>query len=196
VATGGAGAALEAATIKTAVAIDAVVAAEGGSTDCRALRIGRARPTKGDIATTQAASNGLTDATSAIEPAAALRSRGAATALVTAAVQRTIAGNPIVVAENRAARLAALARLGTLPTEPDGPAIATRSSADSVGAAQTTAADGVPITPAATVVTAVQDAVGVNPVRGADCGPRRLTALTGLRAFRTERQPTGAIIRA
>ena len=45
-------------------------------------------------------------------------------------------------------------------------------------------------------MAAVQDAVGVHPVRGADRGPRRLTALTGLRAFRTECQPTGPVIRA
>src|SRR5687768_2860730 len=61
VATGGTGAALEAATIKTAVAIDAVVAAEGGPADRRALRVGRACLAEGDIAATPAATNRLTD---------------------------------------------------------------------------------------------------------------------------------------
>src|SRR5829696_9864231 len=196
VATGGAGAALETAAIETAVAIDTVVAAERGPSDGRAFRVGRACPAEGDIAATQAAANWLTDTISAIEPAAALRSRGAATALVTAAVQRTIRGDPVVVTENCPARLAALARLGALPAKSDSPAITTRGSADAIGATQTTAADGVSIARAAVVVAAVQDAVGVDPIRGADRGPRRLAALAGLPAFRTERQATGAKIGA
>ncbi|MDF2757395.1 MAG: hypothetical protein K0S99_26 [Thermomicrobiales bacterium] len=196
VATGGAGAALETAAIETAVAIDTVVAAEGCSADGRALRVSRAGPAKGDIAPTQAAADWLANTISAIDPAAALRSRGAATALVTAAVQRTISGDPVVVTENGAARLTALGRLGALPAEPYGPTITTRGSTDAVGATQTTAADGISIARAAVVVAAVQDAVGVDPIRGADRGPRRLAALTGLPAFRTERQATGAIIGA
>lgn len=196
VATGGAGAALETAAIETAVAIDTVVAAEGGSADGRALRVGRAGPAEGDIAATQAAADWLTDTSSAIEPAATLGSRGAAAALVTAAVQRTITGDPIVVTENGATRLAALARPGALPAKSDSPAITTRGSADAVGATQTTAANRVSIARAAVVVAAVQDAVGVDPVRGTDRGPRCLAALTGLRAFRTERQATSAIIGA
>jgi hypothetical protein len=193
---GGAGAALEPAAVKTAVAIDAVVAAEGGSADRRALRVGRARPAEGDIAATQAAANWLTDALGTIETATALGSSRAATTLEAAAVQGTIAGDPIVVAENSASRLAAFAGVGALPTKSDGPAITTRGSADSVRAEQTTAADVVSITPAAAVVTAVQDAVEVDSVRGADRGSRRLTALTGLRAFSAECQPTGSVVRA
>jgi len=196
VATGGAGAALEAAAIETAVAIDAVVAAEGSSARSGAFRVGRAGPAEGNIAATSAAANRLTDSIRAIEPAATLGSRGATTTLIAAAVQSTITGDPIVVAENSASHLAAFASSGALPTEPDGPATSARGSADSVRAEQTAAADGVSITRAAIVVATVQDAIGVDPVRGANRGPRRLTALSGLRAFRAERQSTGPIIRA
>jgi hypothetical protein len=104
-----AGAALEAAAVETAVAVDAVVAAEGGSADRRALRVSRARPAEGDVAATEAATNRLTDAASTIEPTATLGSGGAATAFIAAAVQRTIAGDPIVVAEDRSSDLAAFA---------------------------------------------------------------------------------------
>ncbi len=71
-APGGAGAALESAAVETAVAIDAVVTAEGGSTDGSALRVGRAGPAEGDVAATQAAANRLTNALGAIEPATTL----------------------------------------------------------------------------------------------------------------------------
>ena len=192
----GAGAALEAATVEIAVAIDAVVAAEGGSADSGAFPVGRARSAKGNIAAASAAANRLTDTLSAIEPTTTLGSCGAATALEAATVQRTITGDPIVVAEDRSSHLAAFAGMGALPTEPDGPASTPGGSADSIRAEQTTAADGVSIAPASVVVAAVQDAVGVEPVRGTDRGPRRLTALTGLRAFRAECQPTGSVVRA
>jgi len=72
VAASAAGAALEAATVETAVAIDAVVAAERGSADRRALGIGRARPAEGDIAAASAAAYRLTYAFGAIEPATTL----------------------------------------------------------------------------------------------------------------------------
>ena len=165
---GGAGAALEAAAIETAVAIDAVVAAEGRSADGRAFRVGRACPTEGNIAATQAATDRLTNALGAIQPAATLRSGGAAAALVTAAIQRTVTSDPIVVTEYGASDLAAFACLGALPTEPDGPAATTRGAADSVHAGQTAAANAVLVARAAVVVTAVQDTVVVEPVRGTD----------------------------
>jgi len=144
--TGGAGAALEAAAIETAVAIDAVVAAEGSTADGSAFRVGRACPAEGNVAATQAAADRLTDALSAIQPATTLRSGGAAAALVAATVQRTITGDAIVVAEDGASDLAAFACLSALPTEPDGPAATTRGAADSVRAGQTAAADAILIT--------------------------------------------------
>lgn len=193
---GGAGAALEAAAIETAVAVDPVVAAEGGSADGSAFRVGRARPAESNVAATQAAADRLTDTLGAVEPATTLRSGGAAASLVTAAVQRTIAGDAIVVAENGPSDLAAFTRLSALPTEADGAATTTRGAANSVHAEQATTADGVSITPATVVVAAVQETIGVDPVRGADHGPRRLTALTGLRALGTEGQPAGPVIRA
>jgi len=49
---GGAGTAFEAATIEIAVAIDAVVAAERGSADGGAFRVGRARLAERYIAAT------------------------------------------------------------------------------------------------------------------------------------------------
>jgi hypothetical protein len=171
-ATGAAGAALEAAAIETAVTIDAVIAAERSSADRGALRIGRAGAAEGDIAAAPAAADWLTDATATIEPATTLRSSGAAPAFIAAAVQRTVTGDPIVIAEDRASDLAAFARVGALSAESDGPATTTRGAADSVRAEQTTAADGIPIAPAAVVVAAVEDAVGIDPVRGADRGPR------------------------
>jgi hypothetical protein len=166
-----AGAAHEAAALETAVTIDAVVAAEGGTADRRALRVSRARPAEGDIAATEAATNRLTDTASAIEPTATLGSSGAAATLIAAAVQRTIAGDSIVVAENRSSDLGAFARMGALPTEPDGAAAAS-GSADPIRAGQTTAADLIAIAPATVVVAAVQDAVEVDPIRCADCRPR------------------------
>src|SRR3712207_6319963 len=116
----GAGATLEAAAVETAVTINAVVAAEGGSADRRALRVSGARAAEGDIAATSAAANRLADTSSTIESAATLRSSGAATALIAAAVERTIAGDPIVVTEDGPSRLAAFTRLSALAAEPDG----------------------------------------------------------------------------
>ena len=87
-------------------------------------------------------------------------------------------------------------RITALAAETDGAATTTRGSADSVRAAQTAAADSVTVAPATVIVTAVQNAVGVNPVRCADRRPRSLAALAGLRAFRAESQPAGAVIRA
>jgi len=191
-----ASAALETAAVETTVGIDAVIAAEGGSANCRALRVSCARPTKGDIAAAQAATNRLTDAFSTIEPATTLGPSRAAAALIAAAVQRTIAGEPIVVAENRSSHLAAFAGLGALTTEPNGATAAASGSAGPVRTEQTTAADLVSIARAAIVMAAVQDAVRVDPVRRTDHRPRGLAALSGLRAFRAERQSTGAVVRA
>ena len=167
-----AGAALEAAAIETAVAIDAIIAAERSSADGSALGIGRARPAEGDVSTAETATDRATDALTTVEPATTLGSSGAATTFVAAAVQRTIAGDPVVIAEDGSSHLAAFAGMGALPTEPDGAAATTRGSAGSVGAEQPTAADGVPITPAAVVVAAVEGAIGVDPVRSADRGSR------------------------
>jgi hypothetical protein len=171
-ATGAAGAALEAAAIETAVTIDAVIAAEGSPADRGALRIGGAGAAEGDTAAAETTADWLTDAAGAVEPATTLRSGRTATTLKAAAVQRTVAGDPIVIAEDGATDLAAFARVGALPAEPNGPAATTRGAADSVRAEQTTAADDIPIAPAAVVVAAVEDAIGIDPVRGTDRGPR------------------------
>ena len=63
---GGAGATFESAAIQTAVGVDAVIAAEGGSAFGGALRVGSTRPAESNIAATQAAADRLTDALSAI----------------------------------------------------------------------------------------------------------------------------------
>ena len=102
-----AGAAFEAAAVQTAVAVDAVVAAEGGSADRCAFRVSRARPAESDVAAAKAATNRLTDTSRTIESATTLASRGAAAALIAAAVEGTVAGDPIVVAEDRSSDLAA-----------------------------------------------------------------------------------------
>jgi hypothetical protein len=159
-----AGATLEAAAIETAVAIDAIIAAERSSADRSALGIGRTRPAEGDISTAKTATNRATDTLTTVEPTTTLCSSRAATTFVAAAVQRTVAGDPVVIAEDGSSHLAAFAGLGALPTEPDGAAATTRGSASSVRAEQPTAADGVPITPAAVVVAAVEGAIGVDPV--------------------------------
>ncbi len=167
-----AGATVEAAAIETAIAFDTVTTAEGRPTDRCALRIGSARAAEGDVSTAETATDRATDALTTIEPATTLGSSRAATALEAAAVQRTVAGDPVVIAEDGSTRLAAFARVGALPAKPNGSAIAARGATDAIRAAQTTATDGIPITPAAVVVAAVQDAVGVDAVRGADRGPR------------------------
>jgi hypothetical protein len=154
-ATSAAGATLEAAAVETAVTINAVVAAEGGATDSCALRVGRACAAEGNIATPSAAANRLANAVAAIEPTATLRSSRAAAALIAAAVESAVTCDPIVVTEDGPSRLAALGRLGALAAEPDSAATTIRGSADPVCAAQTAAADGVTITPAAVIVTAV-----------------------------------------
>ena len=159
-----AGAAVEAAAVETAVAINAVVAAEGRSADRCALSVGGTCTTEGNIAAPSATANRLADAAGAIEPAATLRSSGAAATFIAAAVERTIAGDPIVVAEDGPSRLAAFASISALAAETDGPATTIRGSADSVRAAQTAAADRVTVAPTTVIVTAVQNAVGVNPV--------------------------------
>ena len=194
-ATSAAGATLEATAVESAVAINAVVAAEGGSTGRRALCVGSACAAEGDVAATEAATNRLADTVGTIEPAATLGSSGAAAALIAAAVERPVTGDPIVIAEDGSPRLAAFAGLGALPPEADGAATTTRRSTDPICADQPTAADRVTRARAAIVVAAVQDAVGVNSVRRADCRPRGLAALSCLRAFRTERQPTGSVVR-
>ena len=195
-AAGRAGAALEAAAVETAVAVDAVVAAEGGSADRRAFRVSRARPAESDVAAAKAAANRLTDTSRTIESATALAASGAAAALVAAAVEGTVAGNPIVVAEDRSSDLAAFTRMGALPPEPDRAAATARGSADSVRAEEAAAADDVARARAAVVVAAVQDSVGIESVRCADCRPRCLAALSGLRTFRAERQPARSVVRA
>src|SRR5918995_3120445 len=57
-----AGAAFEAAAVETAVAIDAVIAAERSSADCRALSIGRTGSAERDISTAKTATDRATDA--------------------------------------------------------------------------------------------------------------------------------------
>jgi len=71
----------------------------------------------------------------------------------------TIAGDPIVVAEDCSSHLAAFAAMGALPTESDSAATTTCGPAGSIGAEKTAAADSVSIAPAAIVVAAVEDAV-------------------------------------
>ena len=167
-----ASAAFEAATVQTAVAFDAGVPTEGRSTDRRAFRVGRACATESDVSTAATAADRATDALTTIEPAAALGSSRAATTFIAAAVQRSIAGNAIVVAEDGPSGLAAFARTRALPAQADGPAVPAPGTADSTHAEQAATADGVPIAPAAAVVAAVEHAVGVDPVRGADRGSR------------------------
>lgn len=190
------GAALEAAAVETPVAVDAVITAEGRSADRRALRVGRARPTERDVSAAETATDRATDALTAVEAAATLGSGGAAAAFIAAAVQRTVAGDPVIVAENGSSHLAAFAGVGTLTAKSDGAATTSRGSADSIRAAQPAAADGVPVAPAAIVVAAVQDAIRVDPVRCADGGPSGLATLPGLRALRAEGQAAGPVIGA
>jgi hypothetical protein len=172
VAAGATGAALEATTIETAVAIDTVATAEGRSADRGALRIGRTGATECDVSTAETATDRATDALTTIEAATTLGSGGAAATLVATAVQRSVTGDAIIVAEDGSSHLAAFARIGALPTESDGPAVTARGAADSARAAQAAAADGVAIAPAAVVVAAVEGAVGIDPVRCADRGAR------------------------
>src|SRR5215211_5482760 len=151
-----------------------------GATCRRALRVGRARSSEGNIATAAAGANRPTDALVAIESTTALRPGGAATTFVAAAVQSTITGNPVVIAENGASNLTAFAGLGALPAEADSSAFTAGGSTNTVSAEQTAAADSVPIARAAVVVAAIQDAVGVNPVGCAGRCSRRLAALASL----------------
>jgi hypothetical protein len=170
----------EAATVEAAITLDAVAAAEGCATSRGALGIGGAGATERDISTASAGTDRTTDTIVAVESATALGSSGATTTFIPAAVQSTVAGYPVGVAEDSAAGLAALSRGGTLATKTDRPAGAAGGAADTICAAETAAADRVPIAPTTVVVTAVQSAVGVDAVRCADRGSRRLTALPGL----------------
>jgi hypothetical protein len=158
------GATFEAATVEIAVAVSAVVAAERWATSRRTLSIGGAGATKGDIATASTGAYGATNTISAIQSATAVGASGATTALISAAVERAITGNCIVFAEDRSASLAALTRRGALPTKSNRAATATRGAADSIAAAETTAADSVPITRSAIIVTTVEYAVSIDTV--------------------------------
>ena len=127
-----AGAALEAAAIETAVAIDAVIAAEGRPTDCGAFSIGCTRPAEGDVSTAETATDCATDTLIAVEAATALRSSGAAATFVAAAIQGSVAGNAVVIAEDGSPGLAAFTRMGALAPKADGPAVTARGAADSI----------------------------------------------------------------
>jgi hypothetical protein len=174
--------ALEPAAVQRTIAIDAIVSTERRASDSRALGICRARATESDIPAAPAGAKRATDALVTIKSTATLRTGRAAAAFISAAIQRTIAGNPVVVTEHGAAGLTAFARCGALPTQADGPAVAASSAADAIDTEQTTAANDVPIAPAAIIVAAVQSAVGVDPIGCANRGPCRLAALPGLRA--------------
>ena len=129
-----ASAALEAAAIETAVAFDAVIAAERRSADCRAFGIGRTRPAEGYVSSTETATDCPTDALIAVEAATALRSSGAAATFVAAAIQSSVAGDPVVIAEDGSPGLAAFTRMGTLSAKSDGPAVTARGAADPTSA--------------------------------------------------------------
>jgi hypothetical protein len=189
------GATLEAAAVKTAIAVDPVVAAEGCTARCRAFGVGRTRASQCDVSTAAIGAKWSTDSLRAVESAAALSAGGATSAFIAAAVQGTVTGYSIVFAEDRTASLAALASGGTLTTKSDAASTATTSATDTIDAAQTAAADDITIAPTAVVVTAVQHAVRVDPVRGADRGSGGLTALSGLGTRGTERQTTSSVVR-
>ncbi|MBW3632093.1 MAG: hypothetical protein KY456_03595 [Chloroflexi bacterium] len=111
---------------------------------------------------------------------------GATTTFIPAAVQGTITGYAVGVAEDGAASLAALARGGALPAKADRPASAAGGTADAVAAKQAAAAVSIHATPAAVVVTAVQNTIRVDPVRRANRSSQTLAALPGLRTFGAE----------
>ena len=158
------GAAFEAATVETAIAVDAVVSAEGCAACRGTFGIGSTRAAEGDITAASAGADRTTDTVCAVQSATALGAGRASTAFVPAAIEGTVAGYPVVLAEDRAPGLAALTRGGALATKTDGPATAAGGTADTICAAKPTAANRVPITPTSIVVTAVQNAVGVDGV--------------------------------
>ena len=162
----------KATTVETAISVDAIVAAEGYATSRRALGVRSARAADSDVSTSSAGTYWATNAFGAVESATALGPGTATTAFISAAVEGTVTGNPIVFAEDRATGLAAFAGGGALSAEPNSPATAAPGAADTIDAAQTTAADDIPVAPATVVVTAVQDAVRVDSVRCADRGSR------------------------
>ena len=185
----------KATTVETAIGVYAIVAAEGYASSRRALGVCRARAADSDVSTPSTGTYWATNALGAVESATALGSGTATTAFISAAVEGTVTGNPIVFAEDRATGLAAFAGRGTLPAEPDCPATAAACTADTTGTTQAAATNDVPITPTTVVMAAVQNAVRIDPVRCADRCPRRLAALPGLRARRTKRKTACSVIR-
>jgi hypothetical protein len=190
------GTTFEAATVEAAIAVDGVVATEGWPPGRRALGIGGAWASEGNIAAAAASANRTANAIRAVEAATALGSSGATTTLIPAAVAGAITGYPVIFAEDRPAGLATLTCGGTLTSKTDGPATPPGSAADTVCAAEPATADRVPITPTTIVMTAVQSTIGVNAVRCADRGPRCLTALPRLRTFGAECQPARSVVGA
>ena len=172
----------EAATVQTPIAFDAIVAAEGRPPGCGALGVGRAGPAERDVATPAACAHWPADTFCAIKSATAVCPGRTATTFISAAVECAVAGYAVAVTEDGATSLTALASGRALSTEPDCSARAAPGAADAISANQAPTTDSIPITPAAAVVTTVQRAVGVDPVRRADGGSRRLAALPGLRA--------------
>ena len=188
--------AFEAAAVQRPIPFESVIAAEGRATLGRALGIRGAPATEGDVAAALTAANRGTDPVGAIQPPTTLRPDRAASALVTAAVECTVAGDAIVGAEDSAAGLAALAGRRALAAKPDGPARSFTAGAGAVEAHQTAAADDVPVARAASVVAAIERPIGVDTVGRADRGPGRLAALPRLRARGPESQTAGGVVGA
>jgi len=164
------GATFKSTAVKTPVAVDAVITAEGRATCGRTLGISRTSTTDSDVSTAPASPNWTTDTLVAVESTAAVGASRATTTFVAAAVKGSVTCYAIVIAEDRAARLATLRGGSTLSAQAHGSTTSTTSAADSVGTEQTAATDDVPIAGTAVVVAAIQHAVRVNPVRCANRG--------------------------
>jgi hypothetical protein len=109
--------------------------------------------------------------------------RGASTAFVATAVERTVTGDAIVFAKDRPSRLAALTGRGTLTAQPNRTACTTAGAANAADADQTAAAVALLTASAPTVTTTIQRTVRIDSVLGANGGSRCLAALAGLRAL-------------
>jgi hypothetical protein len=155
------GAALEPAAVVRAVGSDAIVAAEGSSTDRRTFGIGGAGTAKRDIAAAWAAVDRAANAVAAFETAAAGGSARAPATFVAATVQRTVASDAVVGAEDGTAVLAALGGCGADAAQPDRSARAAAGATDAVGADEPAAAVALLLAVAPFIVAAVERSVAV-----------------------------------
>ena len=183
-----AAATLVATAVRPAIGAYAVVTAERSPSLNRAFSVRRALFAETTVAAALRTTEGTADTLDAIETATAMGTGRAATEFIAAAIECAVAGDAIVVTRDRAPVLAAFVGRRALTTQTDRPAGASPAAADTVDTAEATATVRILGAGPALVTAAIERAVRVNAVRGADRCAAGLTALPRLVAPGTNGQ--------